>query len=319
MYDGRSFIVEIPCIIKSHTAKDGKRIVEVQASDESIDGEGDLIMQKALLDAAPDFIRSGHCDIDHISELGYRMGIANPLSYIIGRPTEVKDYGKGCTGVVAEIMKSADGKHDPVKNKYDEFWDSLNTTPPMKWSASIYGFPKPGEIIDCRTEVCDTPARRFVVKGIDWRSMAFTTKPINDNLTRYARVVTAKAFIELLKGASPLMPVTTVGLSDANRMGDTYPPVLPDQPLSPYHQDQPSGAPATGIGLSMAVPRNLSEAVGQYHCHMKTGACEHTGGLNSRVGFKNHFLKCCGASDDMADLLSHSLLYHLLLEKKRGN
>lgn len=315
MFDGRSFIVSLPAIIKAHTSKDGKRIVEVEASNQEIDSEGDMILQKALLDSSESFIKSGHCDIDHISELGHRMGIPNPSAYIVGRPIEVKDYGKGCTGVVSEIRKAADGKCDPTRNKYDEFWESLNTDPPVKWSASIYGFPKSGMIDDCRRQACDSDATRYVVRGIDWRSLAFTTKPINSSLTRYAKVVTAKSFIELLKGGSPLMPVTTVGLAQ-----DTAPPTLMSSPVFDY--SQPSG----GIGMAetgpaqapfMYLPHNMDSLIGQHRRHMSR-ECQFTGGINSIIGFKSHFMSCCGAPEDTAEMLAHALMYHILLEKRRS-
>lgn len=321
-----AFIIQLPAIIKAGTAKDGRRLVEVGASTQETDSEGDVILQKALLDAADDFVKSGHIDLNHYSELGHRMGIPNPSSYIIGRPIEVKDYGKGQTGVVSEIMRSSDGKSDPVKNRYDEFWESLQTKPPMKWSASIYGFPKAGMIDDCTAGQCDHGAKRYLVRGIDWRSLAMTTNPINRSMTKFATVVTAKAFVGMLKAGpgSPLIPVTTVGLS-----GETFPPVIPPQPDHdpPFfpHETPPAGYIASEDNMSMApagramnVPHNMDSLVGQYHNHLKRDECPLSGGMNSVIGFKAHFMGCCGAAPEQADLLAHALMYHILLEKKRG-
>src|ERR1700743_2718026 len=103
-------IVDFPILIKAATTAEGRRMIEVEASSEECDSEGDVILQKALLGSAKSFVRTGH--IDHISEMGERMGIPNPESYIIGHPTEVKDIGGGRTSVVAEIMRSKDGKMD---------------------------------------------------------------------------------------------------------------------------------------------------------------------------------------------------------------
>lgn len=198
-------IIELPCLIKAlpEEANDGRRLVQVQASSEDLDLEGDVILQRALLDSADSFVKTGHLDIDHISEIGDRLGISNPTSYIVGRPTEVKDLGAGRTAVVGEIRRSVDGTHDPEKNRYDSFWDSLHSAPPVHWRASIYGFPIKGQVEDCRKTACDV-ATRFLVKGIDWRSLAFTRNPVNDSLRGYAQVVTAKAFCSMLKDMSPM-------------------------------------------------------------------------------------------------------------------
>ena len=90
------YIVEIPCIVKAKASTDGKRLVSVEASSEAVDSEGDVILQKALLDSSKSFVATGHIDIDHLSELGDRLGIANPTSYIIGRPTAKPCHISGC-------------------------------------------------------------------------------------------------------------------------------------------------------------------------------------------------------------------------------
>ena len=87
----RAVVAQIPCVIKSyHQSGSGRRVVEVQASDESVDYYGDIVMQDALLKSAESFVATGHLDIDHLSELGARMGISDPSSYIVGRPLSVR-------------------------------------------------------------------------------------------------------------------------------------------------------------------------------------------------------------------------------------
>lgn len=279
------YIVEIPCIVKAKSSTDGKRLVSVEASSEAVDSEGDVILQKALLDSAKSFIATGHLDIDHLSELGDRLGIANPTSYIIGRPTAVEDLGGGRTGVTGEISRSVDGVHDPKKNKYDEFWDSLQSDPPVRWRASIYGYPIKGMTEDYRENTDNkSGAKRFLVKGIDWRSLAMTRNPINTDLKGYAQIVSAKAYCAVIKG-----------------MGAGS--------MAPY--------PSVDTAGTMNLPMNMDELVGQHHRHISKD-CPHTGGLNSVAGFKAHFQNCCYAPHQIADLLSHALMYHVLLERKRA-
>ena len=192
-------IITYPAIIKAVT-ENNRRIVSVEASAELVDSEGDLIEQKALMDSADSFINTGHLDLDHISEIGAQYGIPNPLSFIVGVPLEVYeiDSGDGVkrTGVKCEIFKSVDGIHDPKKNRYDEFWDSLMTDPPVRWRASIYGFPKGDGITDCTQTSCSSGATRYHVTAIDWRSLAFTKNPVNDHLTGFARIESVKSFMK---------------------------------------------------------------------------------------------------------------------------
>ncbi len=288
-----ALIVDFPVLIKSSVDKDGRRMMEVEASSEVVDSEGDVILQKALLGSAKSFVKSGHIDIDHLSELGDRLGIPNPESFIIGHPKEVKDLGEGRTGVVAEIMRSRDGKFDSAKNRYDSFWESLQSDPPVRWRASIYGFPLPGEVDDCRKAACSGDATRFLVKGMDWRSLAMTRNPINTSLTGYARIVTAKSWVaeRIMKGGMTGMPNQVM---PAVGMSDTMPP-----PMMP-----------------MSLPMNMDTLAGQFERHIDK-SCMFTKGGHSREAFKDHFVNCCGAPHELAEILAHALMYHEILRKRR--
>ena len=289
-------LISIPTIIKAVADDTGRRLVSVEASNEVLDGEGDIILQSALMGSAASFVKTGHIDIDHISELGDRLGVPDPMSFIIGRPLEVKDLGDKRTGVIIEIFRSHDGTVDPKKNRYDSFWESLHTDPPVKWRSSIYGFPIDGQIEDHRDKGGKT---RFIVKGIDWRSLAMTRNPVNTAIEGYAKIVTAKAAIAEIRKAG------TYGVgygSGTEGLYDTQP--APNVSGAPY-------------ACSMAVPRNMDEMIGQYERHIGRD-CQHSGGVDTRAGFKSHFELCCGADPYTADILSHALMYHRLLQKKRS-
>lgn len=276
----------LPAVVKARTDADGRRLVEVEASSEAVDDEGDVILQRALLDSAASFVRTGHLDIDHVSELGARLGVPDPSSWIVGRPTEVVDLGGGRTAVRGELMRHR--THDPKVHKADELWDSMQGDPPVRWLASIYGFPKSGMTDDCRSAACDPPARRFLVRGIDWRSLAFTRNPVNTDLRGFARVVTAKSYLAAMAkygaagGATPV-PAMAMG-------GD--PPA------------------------SMAWPKSLDEMVGQHSRHISR-ACPWASGVNSAAGFGDHFEKCCGMPKGEAEIYGHALMHHLNLDRKR--
>jgi len=191
----KSVIIDFPVMIKS-SMNDGNRIIIMESSNEYVDSEGDVILQKALMDSADSFIKTGHLDIDHLSEVGLSMGIDNPAKYIVGVPLEVFDMGEKRTGVKAEIFRNPDNSFDPDKYQYDMLWHSLQLNPPVRWRASIYGFPKSGMVKDCSKVACSSDATRFLVEGLDWRSLAFTKNPMNDHIKHAAKIVTVKSYVD---------------------------------------------------------------------------------------------------------------------------
>lgn len=272
-------VIALPCIIKAKADGD-RRLVEVEASNEAVDSEGDVILQRALLDSADYFVKNGNLDIDHLSEIGAQIGIPDPTSYIVGRPTEVKDLGDGRTGVVGEIRRASDGKIDTAKNKFDEFWESLQSKPPVIWQASIFGYPKSDHVVDCRTGTCDRGATRLLVKGIEWLSLAFTRKPINTSLKGHARIVSAKSYAAAIKAWDPSQPF----------------PMISEWKMP---------------------PRSCDEVWGQYLRHIAKD-CPFAGAEGkSRACFKDHFTYCCGLDGDSAELLSNALMMMVLDDKKK--
>ncbi len=209
-------IFEMPCIIKARE-DGGRRLIQVEASCQRVDLEGDVIMQKALLNSAESFIRSGHLDIDHKSEpaIAKRYGITNPEHYIVGRPTEVLDGGEGRTFVRGELSRSHDGSFDPEHRLYDMVWDSLRRTPPVTWFASIFGYPEKGLTKNCQNGNCEMGARRFLIEGMNWKSLALTRNPVNNALRGEAKIITMKAWMEHIeKGLAEVpMPSVMPGLS----------------------------------------------------------------------------------------------------------
>lgn len=279
MLDDTAIFLQIPVIVKARE-EDGRRLVEVEASNEVKDSEKDIIKQAALLNSADSFVKSGHLDIDHLSEIGDRLGIQRPSDYIVGVPTKVKDLGGGRTGVVGEL-------HQKGRAKADELWDSLKAMPPVRWQASIYGFPIPGQIVDCRVaKGGDFPEdTRYIVNGIDWRSLAFTRNPVNTAIKGAAQIVTAKSMLAIMKARMPF----DMEKSSVETMVSMPAPV--DYILS---------------------PRNREELMGHYLYHIKRGRCPFNDtGRSSIVDFTNHFCQCCGDPEWEADIKALALM-HLL-------
>ncbi len=337
-------MITLKATVKALSSHNGRRMVEVEASNQEVDSEGDIILQQALLRSAASFVAKGHIDIDHISEIGTRLGVRNPESYVIGNPIEVKDLGAGRTSVLAEIRRSVDGNSDPMRYKFDAFWESLISEPPVMWRASIYGFPDPTTMLDCRTDDCPLPASRYIVKDIDWRSLAMTRRPINDTLKGYARVVTAKAFIsELLKDniyefqhyeSDPPHGRELISQKDAEYQTHPHKGKKCHDCMMFIKKGGDEGNMCSLVegkidkdgyckhwkehakkGM-MPCPRCVEDLWGQYEMHVKE-ACPHTFGLNSIDGFADHFIWCCGLDCDAAKLFAHALM-SLVIRQNSG-
>ena len=309
----QSVMFEMPhAIIKARD--DGhRRIVELESSNESVDMEGDVILQSALMASKESFLKNGHLDIDHYSEIGGRLNppIRNPADYIVGRPLEVKDLGHGRTGVVGQIMCSADGRFDPEHNQYDMLWKSLTSDPPVQWRASIYGFPLIDGVEDCSETRCSHGATRFLVKGIDWRSLAFTRNPMNNSITGYAQVITAKSFIAAIQkhnqwaiSASGPFPADELFATVGPNMGSIGPVI--------------TGGGAAASMPAMNCPENIHEMWGEYQRHiLRDCPCYDPQIGNSLPFFRDHYMACRGLPFDKADILAHALMYVIARERKR--
>lgn len=284
MLDDAGFFIELPTVVKAKQDGD-RRMVEITASKQVIDDEGDLILQSALLDAGPAFCRNGVLDKEHISEIGYRFGVSNPTDYVVGNPIEVRDFGDGATGVIGELQRG--------RLHADEIWTGLNASPPVRWQASIYGFPTPNGLLDARVTKAEDMmgAKRYLVKAIDWRSLAFTMHPICASVDA-ARVYTAKAYVEVMKSRFP-------GAASVSKM-ENYAQVEPINYILP--------------------PRNREELMGHLMYHMRKGRCP---AVNQETGasvdnFRRHFSTCCGESEWDADIKALALM-HLLKREKSTN
>jgi hypothetical protein len=269
--------ISMPVIVKALPADGDRRLIEVQASSETVDLEGDLITQRSLLNAAPAFLARGHVDIDHLSELGGKYGIANTADWIIGKPIAVSDIGGGRTAVKAELFPNVPGL---PKSKADEVWDSIKKGTQPPWRSSIFGYPQSGGIIDTRVaKSAEYPtARRYVVKAIDWRSLALTRTPVNDAITESAKIVTAKAFA---------FGMRQIGSHEFAKA------------------EAPSYAEADPMRGYSPVPRSRVELMGHWHQNIKPDPDAALG--NSVAGFRSYFMDTCGVDFDTADLLALAL------------
>ena len=302
---GNAVCIDFPAVIKSHIEK-GRRTVWVEASNQEPDSEGDVILQSALLGSAEYFLDQGHIDIDHISEIGARLSppVRDPSAFIIGKPISVEDAGGGRTAVVWELGKGA---------KAEEFWSSLLSGEGLPWRASIYGFPLDGGITECQSSYCAMGATRYLVKAIQWKSLAMTQHPVNDAIRGAAKVVSAKAFIKSLSKAAHAQS----NLPDTLMYSD-------EMSADPSQQGIPPTGELNSLGESLPMLA-MSEQPGgvcgrealwkEYMDHIAKGDCPHClSGVNV-ASLRQHFQRCDGMPFGKADILALALIH--LLQRAR--
>ena len=281
----KAIAIDFDVVIKS-SVQDGRRIIEFECSNEAVDLEGDCIVQKALMGSKDSFLKSGHLDLEHYSEIGDRLDppIPNPASYIIGKPLQVLDLGGGRTGIIGEIAKSNDGSFRPDVFMYDAIWDALNRNPPVPYRASIYGYPIPEAVTDCSQETCSHGATRYLVRGIDWRSTALCRNPMNDKIKGYVRVVSQKSFVTALSKANGFFP------DGSDIFG-------PDS-AEPMLASMVGGLPGSVGGSAIQANDSLTQNDGTVHESANPVAPHCPPSIDEMLGeYQRHILRDCPAYD----------------------
>lgn len=158
----------------SPSVEHGERFVYLEASNEARDQQGEIVLAKALAESADYYLRYGNLDLDHLTQLGPKAGIADYAMYEIGRPVEVKVAG-GRTLVKGQIYKGS----GPVADKANQFWSSLTEiSPPQRWYPSVGGAVMEKALdIDPKTG-----AKHAVVKKVRWTNIGFSKTPVNQTV-----------------------------------------------------------------------------------------------------------------------------------------
>lgn len=164
-------ILAISGFLKAHPATEGgKRYVYVQASDESVDQQGEVVLAKALRESADYYLRYGNLDLDHVTQVGPKQGIPNYAAFEIGRPVEVKLDGAR-TMVKGEVYQG-DAKSAENANL---FWASLTAQqPPQRWYPSVAG-----AILAKSARLADGGAKVTCIERVRWTNIGFSKTPVN--------------------------------------------------------------------------------------------------------------------------------------------
>lgn len=158
----------------------GERFIYLEASNEVLDQQNEIILAKALEDSSPYYLKFGNLDIDHYTQIGAKAGIPNYELYEIGRPVDVK-VKDGTTFVKGQIYSGS----GPAAEKANAFWSSLTElNPPARWYPSVGGAViEKSVVIDP-----DTKAKRAVIKKVRWSNIGFSKTPVNANLATVSTV-----------------------------------------------------------------------------------------------------------------------------------
>ena len=155
-------------------------IIYIQASNEDLDSDEEVVMMKALEDEAENYLKKGVISWDHQHKIE-----KNP-KFIIGEPLDVKFTKANETLVKGRLYK---------KNEYAQGVMAMLASDSTRLGASI------GGAIIAKSNAMSPKVNRIVpvIQRIKWDETAVTYKPINNNTrgncTYYPFTEFAKAFM----------------------------------------------------------------------------------------------------------------------------
>lgn len=166
-------------LFKAVPQQDGsQRFIYLEASNESLDVQQEVVLAKALLESSDYFLRYGNLDIDHYTRIGAQMGIPDYEGYEIGQPVDVRVQGSST--FVKGVIYSG-----PGAERANRFWSSLTEQrPPQRW------YPSVGGKVLAKSVVIDgaTRAKRGVVERVRWNNVGFSKTPVNQEVPTVATV-----------------------------------------------------------------------------------------------------------------------------------
>ena len=162
-------------MLKATPATEGDdRIIYVEASKESKDIEGEIVLAKALKDSAAYFLKFGVLDLDHKSmpSVAQKFGL-NAEEWAIGQPLDVKFSGD--TTIVKAKLYSGD---TPLAAKANSVWEGLTKlNPPKRYYASVGG-----SVLGREVRIDSDGSRIPVITKTRWNNLALSLSPVHDGL-----------------------------------------------------------------------------------------------------------------------------------------
>ncbi|WP_431860151.1 hypothetical protein [Azospirillum sp.] len=167
--------LSIPDLLKATPSEEGgRRFIYLEASNEALDQQGEVVLAKALAESAGYYLRYGNLDLDHLTQLGPKAGIPDYPLYEIGRPADVRIDGPR-TFVKGEIYQGAGA----VAEKANQFWESLTAVkPPQRWYPSVGG-----SVLEKAQDL-----GRTVIRKVRWTNIGFSKTPVNQTVPTVATI-----------------------------------------------------------------------------------------------------------------------------------
>lgn len=173
--------LSIPDMLKATPSQEGdRRFLYLEASNESRDYQGEVVLAKALADSADFYRRYGNFDIQHRSMIGLANGDRDYHLHEIGRPDRVEVDGSR-TFVKGEIFSG----DTPVAETANNFWDSLTKLrPAQRWYPSVGGKIEGHER---RIDPSTKESHRVITK-VMWCNIGFSRTPVNPRVPTVSTV-----------------------------------------------------------------------------------------------------------------------------------
>jgi uncharacterized protein YegP (UPF0339 family) len=185
--DNDIFLDMVVCKSGGKTDENGNYIFEVEASNEDLDLQGQVVLQRALLASKDHFLTEGVISYDHLHKRrGPNGETISDSSMVIGEPIEVKTDGRR-TIVVGKLYKSNETARDLIQKLKDGS---------TRIRASVGGiFPK--IVKDVKTGI-------EKVTSVLWNDLALTFAPVNSHVSPVvlARSMTSSEFVKALTAGS---------------------------------------------------------------------------------------------------------------------
>lgn len=171
--------VSFETLMKATPMQDGdKRIIYIEASKESRDQQGEIVLAKALKDSEAVFRKFGELDLDHKSmpSIAAKYGISDPDSWVIGQPLDIT-FTNNSTLVKAQLRTG----NSHLAQRANMVWEGMTKVSPAdRYYASVGGQVTAREIrVDPLTK-----SKVPVITGTRWNNLALTKNPVHGDLAQ---------------------------------------------------------------------------------------------------------------------------------------
>lgn len=173
--------ISLGSMLKATPSEEGsERILYIEASNEDVDHQNEVVLQKALAESAGYFLRHGNIDLSHYTILGPKSGIPNFMEYEIGKPVDVSINGRQ-TFVKAQLYQG----ESPMAKNANMVWDSLTRqSPPSRWYPSVGG-----SVLEKSVKLDPKTGDKIaVVSAVRWNNIALDRCPVNRTVPEVSTV-----------------------------------------------------------------------------------------------------------------------------------